>query len=880
VVSLVIVSHSAALASGVVELAREMGGGEVQIEAAGGMEDGALGTDAARVFEAVERVRSSDGVLVLMDLGSALMSAEMATEMADPDGGPILLSEAPLVEGAVAAVARARGGASLEEVAREARGALAMKSAQLGSEGGDEPDAGAAPTSDDGPGAGAAPASGDEPGAGAARGDGGEVQELRLRVDARLGLHARPAARFVGALGGIDARVAVTNETRGRGPADGRSLTGLATLAVRQGDEIVVSASGAGADDALVALRALAAENFGDPREEGEAPAAAPEDGAPAKAPPMAAAPAGARDSGAPGSPPSAGAAGAPASPTAPGSRLRGIPASAGIAIGPARRLRPQEPPVEDDPVGAPDEERARLEAALAAVRDELEEVRASVTARGGAAEADIFTAHAMLLDDAAITEPALRRIGEGASAGRAWREATREAAAAFRALDDAYMRERAVDVEDVAARVLAQLAGVPSGVALEGPGIVVADELTPRETAGLDPADAWAIATARGGATAHAAILARALGIPAVVGVGGPLLAIAEETPLVVDGDAGVVEIDPDADTIAEHEQRRAAAEADRRALLALAAEPASLRDGRRVEVFANVGNPAEARAALEQGAEGIGLLRTEFLFLDRATPPTEDEQAEVLREIAGALDGRPVVVRTLDTGADKPLRFLPQDPEANPFLGRRGIRLSLSNPDLLRTQLRAILRVAAEHPLKVMFPMVATLEELRAARALLDEARAELGSHAELELGVMVEVPALALQAAGFAQEVDFFSIGTNDLAQYVMAADRGNAALADLLSGSLAPVLALVAAVTAAAAAAGRWVGVCGELAGDPHAAVLLAGLGVRELSMAGSRVPAVKAALRAVDWAEAESAARGALPPLPERAARGSLRSGAR
>jgi phosphoenolpyruvate-protein phosphotransferase len=427
---------------------------------------------------------------------------------------------------------------------------------------------------------------------------------------------------------------------------------------------------------------------------------------------------------------------------------------------------------------------------------------------------------------------------------------------------------------------VLAQLAGVPSGVALEGPGIVVADELTPRETAGLDPADAWAIATARGGATAHAAILARALGIPAVVGIGGPLLAIAEETPLVVDGDEGVVEVDPDADTIAEHERRRAAAEADRRALLALAAEPASLRDGRRVEVFANVGNPAEALAALEQGAEGIGLLRTEFLFLDRATPPTEDEQAGVLGEIAGALDGRPVVVRTLDTGADKPLPFLPQDPEANPFLGRRGIRLSLSNPDLLRTQLRAILHVAADHPLKVMFPMVATLEELRAARTLLDEARAELGSGAELEVGVMVEVPALALQAAEFAPEVDFFSIGTNDLAQYVMAADRGNAALADLLTGSLAPVLALVAAVTAAAAAQDRWVGVCGELAGDPHAAVLLTGLGVRELSMAGSRIPAVKAALREVDWAEAESAARGALPPLPERAARGSLPSGAR
>jgi multiphosphoryl transfer protein len=832
VVGLVIVSHSAALAEGVVELAREMGAGEVPIEAAGGIEDGALGTDAARVMEAVERVRSPDGVLVLMDLGSALMSAEMAAEMSGPEGGPILLSEAPLVEGAVAAAARARGGGSLDEVAREARGALAMKSTQLG---------------------------GDEPG-GAPDGsvsDGDDVHELRLRVNARLGLHARPAARFVGALAGTEALVEVVNESRGRGPADGRSLTGLATLAVRQGDEILVRASGGGAANALAALDALASENFGD-ADEDDVPAddvAAPRPAAPL-------------------------AAGQPASPPRPGARLSGVPASAGIAIGPARPLRPREPPVEDGPGGTPAEERARLEAARAAVRDDLEEARVAVTARAGAAEADIFAAHALLLDDAAIVDPAMRRIDEGEPAGRAWRAASREAATAFRELDDPYLRERAVDVEDVSSRVLARLAGVSPGSVLEAPGIVVADELTPREAAGLDPADAWAIATARGGATAHAAILARALGIPAVVGLGGSLLAIAEGTPLVVDGEAGVIHVDPDPAATAEHERRRAAAEADRRAALALAAEPGALSDGRRVEVFANVGNPAEARRAVDQGAEGIGLLRTEFLFLDRAAAPGEEEQAEVLREIAQALDGRPVVVRTLDTGADKPLPFLRQDPEANPFLGRRGIRLSLSSPDLLRTQLRAILRVAAEHPLKVMFPMVATLEELRQARALLDAARADLASQAELEVGVMVEVPALALEAPRFAPEVDFFSIGTNDLAQYVMAADRGNAAMADLLGGSLAPVLALVAAVTAAADAQGRWVGVCGELAGDPDAAVLLAGLGVRELSMAGGRIPAVKAALREVDWAAAQTAARGALPTLPETVAPGSIRAGAR
>jgi phosphoenolpyruvate-protein phosphotransferase/dihydroxyacetone kinase phosphotransfer subunit len=816
VVGLVIVSHSAALAEGVMELAREMGGGEVAIEAAGGMESGEIGTDAERVRQAVERVRSPDGVLILMDLGSALMSAEMAAEMVEPGDGEIRLSEAPLVEGAVAAAALAGAGASLDEVAREARGALRMKSEQLEVEGPGSEEA-LRPEEED---------------------EDGPTEELRLRVENRLGLHARPAARFVGALGGLDARVEVSNATRDRGPADGRSLTGLATLAVAEGDEILVRARGDQANEALDALRALAAENFGD----------APED-EPITAEAAQAEPAAQSEAG---------------GPPAPGTRLRGVAASPGIAIGPARRLRARELIVEDDPVGAPAEERARLDEALAAAREEIEATRDEVVARGGAAAGDIFSAHALLLDDAAIVGPAQRRIEEGMSAARAWQAASAEAAAAFRALDDPYLRERAVDVEDVAGRVLTQLGCRPAGAALDGPGIVVANELTPGEAAGLDPGDAWAIATARGGATAHAAILARALGIPAVVGLGAALLEIPEATMLVLDGEAGLVDVDPGEEAVAARRASQEAAEAERQALLAGAAEPGALGDGRRVEVVANIGSVPEAARAVEQGAEGVGLLRTEFLFLDRATPPTEDEQVAVLTEIARALEGRPMVVRTLDAGADKPLPFLRQEPEDNPFLGRRGIRLSLAEPELLGTQLRAILRAAEKHPLKVMFPMVATLEELRGARALVEEARSALGSDAELEVGVMVEVPALALQAEQFAPEVDFFSVGTNDLGQYTMAAERGNAALAGLLGEARAPMLGLIADVVEAAEAHGRWVGVCGELAGEPDAAVLLAGLGVRELSMAASRIPAVKAALRESDSESAAAAARRALP----------------
>ena len=836
-VGLVIVSHSAALAEGVVQLAREMGGEEVAIAAAGGMDDGAVGTDAELVRVAVERVRSPDGVLVLMDLGSALMSAEMAAEMVEPDGGPVTLSAAPLVEGAVAAAARARGGASLDEVAAEARGALRMKTSQLGEEEEDVPVA-------------AEPA--------------GDALELRLRVENRLGLHARPAARFVAAVSELEARVDVRNATREKGPGDGRSLTGLAILNVRQGDEIVVRASGAEASAALAALQALADENFGDADDGG------PEEGRPDE---------GGADAG--GAARAGRASSSPAaSPPTAGTQLRGAPASDGIAIGPARRLVAPEPPVDDGPIGAPAEERARLDAARAQVRADLEAARALVRERGGAAEAEIFDAHAVLLDDVALLEPARRGIEGGAGAGRAWQAAAANAAAAFRALDDPYLRERAVDVEDVARRVLARLARAPAAAAPGAPGIVVADELTPGEAAGLDHDVAWAIATARGGPTGHAAILARALGIPAVVGLGEALLAIPDGTPLVLDGAAGVVDVDPGAEAVAERAARRDADAAARAAMLARASEPGALRDGRRVEVFANVGSPAEAAVAVEQGAEGVGLLRTEFLFLDRATAPSEDEQVEVLREIARALDGRRVIVRTLDAGADKPLPFLRQAPEDNPFLGRRGIRLSLAEPDLFRTQLRAILRVAAEHPLAVMFPMVATGAELRAARALLDGERSQLGSAAELEVGVMVEVPALALQAAEIAPDVDFFSIGTNDLAQYTMAAERGNAALAGLLDAALAPVLSLVAAVVDAANGHGRWVGVCGELAGEPEAAVVLAGLGVRELSMAASRIPAVKAALREADWEDAAAAARRALQALAHASEPGPGCGGAR
>jgi phosphoenolpyruvate-protein phosphotransferase/dihydroxyacetone kinase phosphotransfer subunit len=827
VVGLVVVSHSEALAEGVVALAREMGGEELALEAAGGMDEpGALGTDAERVRAAIERARSDDGVLVLMDLGSALMSAEFAIEMLEA-GGRVVLSEAPLVEGTVAAAVAARGGASLEEVAAEARGALAMKASQLGAQ---QPAPAGAASDATAPADAGAPASPPD-------------AEARLEVRNAIGLHARPAARFVEVARGYEAEVRVA-KAGGGAPVRATSLTNVVALGARMGDTLVVSASGPQAAEALDALRALADEGFGDGIAAGVTP--------PAPAP-VAQAPA------------------APVAAPAPGEALTGVAASAGVAVGPARHLHGPAGPPPERAAEAPERERARLEQAIAAAREAIAADRETVAARAGANEAAIFDAHLALLDDEAMLDPAHEAIAAGATAERAWHDAAQQVAERYRALEEPLLRERAADVLDVGRRVVGALTGEEqAGPA--GPGIVIAGELTPADAAGLDPQLVRGIATAHGSATAHAAILARALGLPAAVGLGDAVLAIPEGTELLLDGDAGTLQVDPPDDVLREAEGRRERAAARRAAARERAHEPGATRDGARIEVFANLGAAAEAAPAVALGAEGVGLLRTEFLFLDRAELPDEDEQAQTLRDIAVALDGRPLVVRTLDAGADKPLPALPMPPEANPFLGVRGIRLALARSEVLATQLRAILRVAAEHPVKAMLPMVATLGEVRAARAVLDEARTATGIDAPLEFGIMVEVPAAALTAATLAEHVDFFSLGTNDLTQYTMAAERGDERLAALLAGPQPAVLRLVRATVEAAAARGRWVGVCGELAGDPAAAVLLAGLGVTELSMAPALIPEAKAALRAVDLPAARAAAHAALDAEDADAAR--------
>jgi phosphocarrier protein FPr len=822
VVGIVVVSHSDALAQGVVRLAREMGGEGLAIEAAGGIEDSdpthpVLGTDAERVRSAIERVMSPEGVLVLMDLGSALMSAEFAVEMLEGAPGPVKLSAAPLVEGAVAAAASAAGGASLDEVAAEARGALAMKTSQISDDAGDEATTETAAAVD-------------------------ATAELPVRN--AIGLHARPAARFVETVRRFDADVRVAKH--GGAPVRAASLTNLVALGARFGDTLRVTAAGSDAQAAVDALRELAAEGFGDGVTSAPVAASTVEVARPER----------------------------PAEPPAAGAVLTGVAASAGVAIGPAHRLGGLgKAPSHREAGNAGDEARA-LDEGIAAAREAIAHDRDVVAARAGAADAAIFSAHLALLSDDALLEPARDAIGSGATAERAYYDAAHQVAAVYRGLDEPLLQERATDVLDVGRRVVNAITGAGTAAGGAGAsGIVVADELTPADAAGLDPERVLAIATARGSTTAHAAILARALGLPAVVGLGPAVLGVADGVTLLLDGEAGTVMVEPPADTVSDAQERRARAETRRAVARERAHEPAVTRDGERIEVFANLGTGGDAARAVELGAEGVGLLRTEFLFLGRDELPGEDEQAETLRTIAIALDGRPLIIRTLDAGADKPLPALAMPPEDNPFLGVRGIRLALARPDVLATQFRAILRVAAEHPVRTMLPMVATLAEITAAREILDTARRDTGIDAPMELGIMVEVPAAALAAERLAPHVDFFSVGTNDLTQYTMAAERGDARLAPLLAGPQPAVLRLVQATVAGATAHGRWVGVCGELAGDPAAAVLLVGLGVTELSMAAALVPEAKAALRGVSLADARDAARAALETDDADAARG-------
>jgi multiphosphoryl transfer protein len=789
-VGIVVVSHSRALARAAVELAGQMlHGPGPAIALAAGLDDTTLGTDAVQVKQAIEQVDGPDGVVVLLDLGSAVLSAELALDLLDSAiRDRVVLSPAPLVEGLVAAVVTASGGATATEVAAEAAGALAGKQAHLGA-------------------VSSAPGDMTQGGADALRGV--------FIVANPHGLHARPAARLVAHVRTHDAQVQLTNLTTGNGPVPASSLSRVATLGARQGHEVEVSITGSQAAETLEQILALAARNFDEPE--------APE---PARSPLEAAGP---------------------------------VVASPGIAIGPACRVEARRPTLPDHEPGDPAGNWRRLREAIAETRRDLSRTRARVSRETGEADAAIFDAHLMLLDDTELLADARAHIDAGVGAARAWHDAVTHVEEQFGTLDDSYLRGRAADVRAVGDQVLRRLLG-QDGALPAIAGILVAADLAPADAADLDTSLVTGVVLAHGSPTSHAAILATAKGIPMLVAAGNEALAIADGTRLIVNADRGELLVDPTAEVLGDYE-RRLADRARRYALIhAEAALPAVTRDGRTIAVNANIGSLDDAKAAADAHADGAGLVRTEFLFHARSQPPTIHEQEAIYRAITDAFAGRRVVFRTLDAGGDKPLAFAPVEHEANPFLGVRGIRLSLRHPELLLQQLHAICAVAADAPVSVMFPMVSTVDELLAARAVVDEACG--GQPPEgLRVGIMVEVPAVALKAAAFAPHVDFFSIGTNDLTQYALAAERGNPALAASADPLDPGVLGLIAELCRHAGTA--HVSVCGEIAADPVAVPVLVGLGVDSLSVAAPAVAEVKRRVRGIDAEQAAKLARTAL-----------------
>jgi phosphoenolpyruvate-protein phosphotransferase/dihydroxyacetone kinase phosphotransfer subunit len=797
-VGLVVVSHSRTLARSAVALAAEMlHGRPLRIEVAAGLDESTFGTDAVAIMEAIERADSPAGVVVLMDLGSAVLSAELALDLLqDPSlRARVTLSPAPLVEGLVVAAVAAAGGASRAEVAAEARDALMGKSGHLST-----------------PGEGIAPDERD--------GGVGEVVGV-FSVENPHGLHARPAARLVSEVRALDASVRLRNLTTDGPAVPAGSLSRVATLAALRGHEVEVRASGPQAQEAVEHLLTLAARRFDEPPDEVLVP------------------PAQARRASASGP----------------------LPASPGIAIGPVRRLSAVPVDVDRAPVGEPAAEWRRVVEAVAAVRRDVEHVRV-VTARDvGAEEASIFDAHLSLLTDAEMLADVKGRTSAGVGAVSAWAGCLAGVEREWASLPDPYLRERAADVHAVADQVLRALTGEPAR-RMTSKGVLVATDLTPAEAAGLDLDLVTGVVLAEGSPTSHAAILARARDIPVVVAAGPEVLGIPEGSTVVLDGGTGELHVDPSAELLEEYHRRAADAGEQRARQLALAETPAVSRDGVAVAVAANLGSVADARAALTAGADGAGLVRTEFLFLDRSAAPSVDEQQDEYAAIAEAMDGRRITLRTLDVGGDKPLSYLPMPHEANPFLGQRGIRLSLDHRDLLREQLAAICHTARSFPTSVMIPMVSTPGEMIEARQVLLEAAGPSGLPEGLHVGTMIEVPSAALKIEAFLPYVDFVSIGTNDLTQYALAAERGNGAVA-ALSDPLDPgVLQLIDHVCRAAR--GRIdVAVCGEAASDELAIPVLVGLGVRELSVAPPAVPRVKAAVRELDVERCASLAREAL-----------------
>lgn len=647
------------------------------------------------------------------------------------------------------------------------------------------------------------------------------------------GLHARPAARAREVARKFASKVELHY---GGKAASLNSIVSLLGLGAGEGASVTVVAVGHDANDALAAVIAEL---------EHDAPAEHEQ-----QSPAQAVSPA----------PRSA----APTKPLEPNT-LAGVSASPGVGVGTLVRWDDGDITPPELATGTSAAESRSLDKALAVVDDELKSTVQHASQRGAVGEAGIFAVHRVLLEDPALVDAARDLISLGKSAGFAWREAIRAQTTMLSGLDDTLLSERAADLRDIEKRVLRALGlSSPSRARdLPNEAVLCADEFTPSDLSGLDASRVTGLVTARGGATTHAAIIARQLGIPALVAIGDALHAIPDGTMVVVDASAGRLEYAPttlDIDRARAERARLASVREQNRKTSQLAAKTT---DGHAVEIAANIATVKDAEVAVDNGADAVGLLRTELMFIHRPTAPSVDEHRESYQAIVTALQGRTSIIRTLDVGADKEVDYLTLPPEPNPALGLRGVRLAQVRPDLLEDQLRALVAVQPYGTVRILLPMITDVGELIRLRARIDEFQREMGRTDPIEVGVMIEVPSAALLADQLARYADFLSIGTNDLTQYTLAMDRMQAQLAEQADGLHPAVLRLIAATTQGAAKYGRWVGVCGALAGDPVAVPLLVGLGVTELSVDPVAVPSIKARVRSLDYQLCRQRAQDAL-----------------
>lgn len=789
-VAIVIVSHSLRLAQGIEELALQMSGGDVPLAIAAGIDDpqNPIGTDAIAIMSAIESVWSPDGVLVLMDMGSALLSTEMALELlSEEQRSAIYLLAAPVVEGAMSAVTSAAAGLSVTEIIAEVDLALCAKQQQL------------MPSS----------TAGEVIPAISPVNHCDEWQTFCWTIRNPHGIHARPAASILKVSAQYSANIIVI---KGDKRASTRSLNELAMLGVRCGDEIIFQAEGTDASDALKAIETLAKNHFGEAHllASSEIPltetpvVSAPVDGA-----------------------------------------ISGLSVQNGIAIGPVKWFTCERPEITQRTVDSPQEELSRIESAIDIVVCELAD-------KAAGPEGDIFAAHKMMLEDPEITRQLQQRLAKGKQAEFAWLEVMQALAEQYCQAETLYLREREADIRDLTRQVLNQLCGVSEQHFITtAPCILLANDLLPSQITSLNKAHILGICLHNGGTTSHTAILARAMGIPAIAKAAITPQNVRDNDTVILDGETGRLWLQPDEVTRLDLLQRAEAWRQQRDRQLADAMLPAVTQGGRNISVLANIGDLQDIDAALSHGAEGVGLLRTEFLFHESATLPDEEEQFRVYCSVARVFGDKPVTIRTLDIGGDKPLPSYPLPTEDNPFLGLRGIRLCLAHPQIFTPQLRALIRAGKEYPtLQIMLPMVSTLEEVRTVKTLIHAQAKLLGLTAENlpALGIMIEVPAAVMIADKLASEVDFFSIGTNDLTQYIMAADRGNSTVAKLVDYCNDAVINAIAMVCQAGRNNEIPVSMCGEMAGDIQQTARLLTMGIDKLSASPSRLPALKAAIR--------------------------------